>query len=516
MKKQSFSTLKSLKLINLDEITPLKLGRSLSLINHPNISQKFNKIINSDSKIQNKNEKKLLWNKNLKLKQIFQKRKFTPFSPLFKRINNSKKEIDNLISIGKKLCFSHKKNKSNELFLTSRNIITQKNNSKNLLTFSSTSNNNIRLLTTNKSSKIISELNPIENIFRPIETQNFTNPNSKKSLSQSSSTLCTLTIKKGREKTFVINYIPNWYIEHNMIQMSISKEVIKNSSLQKQIITDEMKVLLDDIKIFIIDYMSNKNLYEYIKKVSLNIQRKTNKKLEELIGLIIEISYILLKDYGNNIENFIRNPEPKPTIYDNKIVEYEDVEFKINIIKFNDCVSFLNICFECYEIIFHKERNFSLNSDMFIQLIQFLKRARLNISFLILISKNIIEIIEKDSIIVDTFLNEMKKYEYSKSNSKNEKKIFFEGINPYKFKPIKNEIISDEQKKKKRLVNLLNPKEINLNIIYKLNKFNINSKLIDNILKYSTEKFKNQILSERIIQNYKNREKKESKENIDL
>ena len=87
MKKQSFSTLKNLKLINLDEITPLKLGRSLSLINHPNISQKFNKIINSDSKIQNKNEKKLLWNKNLKLKQIFQKRKFTPFSPLFKRIN---------------------------------------------------------------------------------------------------------------------------------------------------------------------------------------------------------------------------------------------------------------------------------------------------------------------------------------------------------------------------------------------------------------------------------------------
>ena len=35
-------------------------------------------------------------------------------------------------------------------------------------------------------------------------------------------------------------------------------------------------------------------------------------------------------------------------------------------------------------------------------------------------------------------------------------------------------------------------------------------------MKYSTEKFKNQILSERIIQNYKNREKNESKENIDL
>ena len=325
-----------------------------------------------------------------------------------------------------------------------------------------------------------------------------------------------MTIKKGREKTFVINYIPNWYIEHNMIEMSLSKEVIKNSILQKKIISDEMKVLLDDIKIFKVDYLNQKNLYEYIQKVSLNIQRKTNKKLEELIGLIIEISYLLLKDYGNDIENFIRNPEPKPTIYDNKIVEYEDIEFNINIKKFNDCVQFLNTCFDCYEILFQKENYFLLKSDMFVKLIQFLKRARLNISFLIFISKNIIEIIEKDSIIVDKFINEMKQYEYCKLNTKIGKKIIFKGINSYKYKPIKNEIISDEQKKKKRLINLLNPREINLNISHKLHKFNINSKLIDNIMKYSTEKFKNQILSERIIQNYKNREKNESKENIDL
>ena len=108
----------------------------------------------------------------------------------------------------------------------------------------------------------------------------------------------------------------------------------------------------------------------------MNIQRKTNQKLEELIGLIIEISYLLLKDYGNDIENFIRNPEPKPTIYDNKIVEYEDIEFNINIKKFNDCVQFLNTCFECYEILFQKEINFLLKSDMFVKLIQFLKRAR--------------------------------------------------------------------------------------------------------------------------------------------
>ena len=514
MEKKNFRTSKNLKIINLDEIKPSKFGRSLSLINYPTISQKFNKIINSDSKIQN--EKKLLWNKNLKLKQIFQKRKISPFSPIFKRINQSKKEIDYLISIGKKLCFSHIKNKSNELYSKSRNITSQKSNSKNLLTLSSTSNTNIRQLTTNKSCKIISDLNQINNNFRQIETQNLTIQNSKKSLSQSSSNLYTLTIKKGREKTFVINYIPNWYIEHNMIEMSLSKEVIKNSILQKKIISDEMKVLLDDIKIFKVDYLKQKNLCEYIQKVSLNIQRKTNQKLEELIGLIIEISYLLLKDYGNDIENFIRNPEPKPTIYDNKIVEYEDIEFNINIKKFNDCVQFLNTCFECYEILFQKETNFLLKSDMFVKLIQFLKRARLNISFLIFISKNIIEIIEKDSIIVDKFINEMKQYEYCKLNTKIGKKIIFEGINSYKYKPIKNEIISDEQKKKKRLINLLNPREINLNISHKLHKFNINSKLIDNIMKYSTEKFKNQILSERIIQNYKNREKNESKENIDL
>ena len=46
MEKKNFRTSKNLKIINLDEIKPSKFGRSLSLINYPTISQKFNKIIN--------------------------------------------------------------------------------------------------------------------------------------------------------------------------------------------------------------------------------------------------------------------------------------------------------------------------------------------------------------------------------------------------------------------------------------------------------------------------------------
>ena len=49
-----------------------------------------------------------------------------------------------------------------------------------------------------------------------------------------------------------------------------------------------------------------------------------------------------------------------------------------------------------------------------------------------------------------------------------------------------------------------------------MNKFSLNSKLIDNLLKYSNEKYRNLILSERIIQNYREREKQEINENLDI
>ena len=534
MKQKSFSSAKILDKFNLNRTLSLHLERSNSLINHLNSKKKLNLILKSDNS-KKSIKKKNIPNKTLKLKQIFQKRKFTPFSSIFQKMKESKKEIVKNILIGKKLCFSpFKKNISNNL-LISRNETKQ--NSKNLMTSSSTmlesplyknitdnTNNNITItnnnsnnntnnnqLTSNRSSKNISDIK----ITFLTEQDNYNNLNIKK-LNKSSSSLNTFSVKRGREKTFIVKYIPNWYIENNMFQMSLSKEIIRKTEFQKKIISDEITVLFEDINILKTKYLINRKLYEYFKNNSLNIQRKTNQKFEELIGLIIEISYIFLKDYSKNIEKFIINYEEKPTVFDNKIVENELIELQININKFNECLSFLKVCYDCYNILIQNEKNFLFDSNEFLQLLQFLKRARLNVSFLNYTSKNIFDVTEKDKKIINKFFKAIKSYEIRTSNKKETEKIikFEGGINPYNYHRPKEKKVSDEVDKLRRLEKAFSKKEPNLH--FNMNKFSLNSKLIDNLLKYSNEKYRNLILSERIIQNYREREKQEINENLDI
>ena len=110
----------------------------------------------------------------------------------------------------------------------------------------------------------------------------------------------------------------------------------------------------------------------------------------------------------------------------------------------------------------------------------------------------------------------IKSYEIRNSNKKETEKIIKNegGINPYNYHRPKEKKVSDEVDKLRRLEKAFSKKEPNLH--FNMNKFSLNSKLIDNLLKYSNEKYRNLILSERIIQNYREREKQEINENLDI
>ena len=69
----------------------------------------------------------------------------------------------------------------------------------------------------------------------------------------------------------------------------------KDIESQVNIIQDQVKILESNISFFKLNIFSHKNFKESFKSLSLKLQIKINKSLEELIGILILLPQILLK-----------------------------------------------------------------------------------------------------------------------------------------------------------------------------------------------------------------------------
>jgi hypothetical protein len=155
--------------------------------------------------------------------------------------------------------------------------------------------------------------------------------------------------------------------------------MITNQLFQKKIIDDELALLFENMKIFQSKYLIDKSLSKYFNKISWYTQKSLNCNLEEAVGLLTEISYLLLSSYENIIKNFISNPIPRITKKKIKNVLDEKKEFPINISTFSETFIFLQVCYDAYNIISSKEE-FYINPNSFELLNQYLDRARFVVS----------------------------------------------------------------------------------------------------------------------------------------
>ena len=73
----------------------------------------------------------------------------------------------------------------------------------------------------------------------------------------------------------------------------------------------------------------NEGLCYYFYNTTLKNQRIINKLLEETCGLLIEISYLLLNDYAEDIDKFVANVQEKPNSKDEKYVEMKMKNLKL-------------------------------------------------------------------------------------------------------------------------------------------------------------------------------------------
>ena len=346
--------------------------------------------------------------------------------------------------------------------------------------------------------------------------------------------------KKYRIKTYYIEYEPKWYLRNKMIKPNFEKDTLLIPFFQKKIIDDQLILLFDNIKIFQSNFLTNKSLVSdfsklpHLSKISLNVN------LESSIGLMSEISYILLDEYGGGVKMFMENPLPRYNKKDAKKVHSEKKEFKTNISTFYERYIFLKECYEAYKIILNNKKNFYLNKNSFEILFQFLDRCRYSVSKVTSELNNLYkEPNKEDKKIIDRCLNKIRAINkkaminlnrmikrknnsfifnsknfsrtrfLKKFNSKYKSKIdchqkfsvFNSGINSFNYKGLKKLKISEEKLTNIRINKAFDDKSRNLRIKH-FPKFDINSKLINQLMKYATYEFKSDIISERIRQRF--------------
>ena len=389
----------------------------------------------------------------------------------------------------------------------------------------------------------ILEINKNSNLLFRNSENKLMSTNSLINLSQLNRTLTNTPkdITISRTKTYYVEYDPKWYIKNKLIKTRFEKDTITNPLLQKKLIDDELVLLFDNMKLFQSKFIVNKTLNRDYEKLLSNKSKKViNILLEETIGLFIEISYLLLNNYSTDIEKYISNPIARKTKQSVKKVDNEKKEFKINITNFYESYIFLKVCYETYKIILNTKKDFYINKNNFEILFQYLDRARFDLSK-ICSELNILyqEPNQDDKKLIDRCMNRIKKNHIKifnalksedKSNNKNSQfnsksfsrtkflkyfnnkykskidchqkfGLFNSGIDSFNYNGPKKLKLNEQQLVNVRINKAFGRNSRNLKLKH-FPKFDINSRLVNNLMKYATNKFKNDIISERIRQRF--------------
>ena len=369
--------------------------------------------------------------------------------------------------------------------------------------------------------------------------------NSLLNVSQVNRTLTNSTLQENtnqnncRYKTYYIEYDPKWYFKNKLVKPHFEKETISNPLFQKKIIDDELILVFENMKIFLTKFLVNKNLYRDFNKLSNFSKININTNLEEATGLLTEISYLLLDNYSSISEKYISNPIPRNTVKKEIKVDSEKKEFKINTTSFYESYIFLKVCYETYKIILITKKGFCLSKNTFEMLFQYLDRVRLTISKICSELNTLYQEPNQDDIkLIDRCMNRIKKNHLKllnnmqfktkrnddliftsksfsrtkflkKFNSKYKSKIdchqkfglFHSGIDSFNYKGPKKLKLSEYQSMKLRINKAFNQNSRNARFKH-VNKFDINSPLVNSLMKYATYKFKSDIISERIRQRF--------------
>lgn len=352
--------------------------------------------------------------------------------------------------------------------------------------------------------------------------RNNTKLNSKNVTKTSLYRVALETPQKKRKKILYISYDRKWYLRNKFIYIKLDKLEIENNYIQSQIIGDQYALINENIKIITSKYLVDKEIIIKFNSTNFPQQQIINIDMEESIGLMIEISYILLEKYEVNLENFITQIIKKPKKGEYKLVDDEKKEFNINLSLFTEASSFLSISYKSYTILLQKDEYYKINNLNFDKIYQYLDRLRLSTNKIILDMKNMYNgsnIQEKR--IIKECIQKIIKIKQQKNIHEKKKKLdchrkfgaFRSGIDPFKYKGKLKMKITEEKEIIMRINQALGKKNNIKKNFNNVKKFDIGSKLVSDLMKYGTSEFRQFIISERIRRKIYDKEKEDDNSN---
>jgi hypothetical protein len=262
----------------------------------------------------------------------------------------------------------------------------------------------------------------------------------------------------NRRKTYEIDYIDNWYVKNNFMPTKINSNLTNNIEFQSNILIDQIKVLMDNILHFRTKFLNDRILIHVFRNLNMNKKIKMNKVLEETCGLILRISNGILIDFSKFLEKFVAIQPPNPEKIQTKIIEDEEITFKENCNLLVEISIFLKSCYEVYTTLTKQVDDMNLNRRSLIEILQFLDRARLNVSTLICSTHNYRENYKKDINLYHKYRQTICKLYGEKDEEeklKDEEKEFKKFIEIKKQKTPYEVKINEENERAKRLNKVL-------------------------------------------------------------
>jgi hypothetical protein len=324
-----------------------------------------------------------------------------------------------------------------------------------------------------------------------------------------------------RKKSLFVNFDKRWYIKNQFIYIKIDKLSIENNYIQSQIIHDQYALINENVKIIVSKYIVDKELINKFNISTLSNQQNININLEESIGLMIEISYLLLEKYENSLQNFITQIIKREKKEKFKIIDDEKKEFGINITLFTEASSFFSVCYKSYLILIQKDENYKIKKTSFYKLHQYFDRLRLGVNKIVLDMKNLYcwNNGQEKKLITDC-VQKIMRIKEQKSVIQRKKKLdchrrfgaFRSGIDPFKYKGGIKLILSEDKEIISRINKALGKKNDKAQNFYSVKKFDIGSKLVTDLMSYGTKEFREFVISERIRRKFYESENNEEED----
>jgi hypothetical protein len=209
-----------------------------------------------------------------------------------------------------------------------------------------------------------------------------------------------------RLRKFKVKLIKNYYEKKKLSYKVLPKSIITDLDYQSTVIIDEIKVLLDNSETFRLQLLTNENMTKIFKALSKASKIEVNYLLEESIGLMMEISVIILNDFSKYLDKFVSvQPPTKERLKDTYVVD-EELAFTTNTKLFSDVMMFTKGCYEVYLVLIKQEDDIILDYIKYNEVSQYLNRARYNISTLIFIIKSYFKNSIEDEKLCERFITE--------------------------------------------------------------------------------------------------------------